>query len=360
MQLSKNVKRTIKGILFLIVLVVLTILLDASFEFDESATEAMLTKYSRKTDLDTVFVGNSAGEIFDSDLYSSISGNRAFNMCTPSQGLMISQKNIEMACRHHKIKNVILLITPDSVDYSGYDAIEHLYDRVVDSSSPFFSRIVSIIKRNFKKSFARETVKTEKSVSIWIPWGNETNHGINNIIENLNRRTKRALDRRPLGCDIAYDLNETVYETNPADPSEEDSKLFRENLSELETLDLPEGMVAPDKLEYLNDICLFCRANGIDLKVIVTPHRSDYFDRYENFRQYNEIVDRYLNDFVSQRGFVYYNTEYDPNLHKILPDSYFYDWKHIKEEYRDIATEYLADVINRIRQNDQNQYMEEQ
>lgn len=69
MQLSDNIKRLLKAILFIIIFLLLTLLFNAAYELDESATEAMLTSYSNHSDLDTVFVGNSAGEMVDSDIF---------------------------------------------------------------------------------------------------------------------------------------------------------------------------------------------------------------------------------------------------------------------------------------------------
>ncbi|MBQ8667340.1 MAG: hypothetical protein IJ526_10820, partial [Lachnospiraceae bacterium] len=151
MQLSDNIKRLLKAILFIIIFLLLTLLFNAAYELDESATEAMLTSYSNHSDLETVFVGNSAGEMVDSDIFSRLSGNSAFNMCTPSQGLSVSLKNIKLACSHHNINKVILLMTFDTLNSENYDAIDHLYDRVVDSSSPFHTRIIKSVKRNIEK-----------------------------------------------------------------------------------------------------------------------------------------------------------------------------------------------------------------
>lgn len=68
---------------FASVFILLMLVFDAAFELDEGTTESMLTKYSGLSDIDTVFVGNSAGEMLDSQLYSEITGDNGFNMCTP-------------------------------------------------------------------------------------------------------------------------------------------------------------------------------------------------------------------------------------------------------------------------------------
>ena len=346
MQLSKYVKRTLKAILFAAVFAVLMFILDSAFEMDEASTEAMLTRYSKTADIDMVFIGNSAGEMVDETLYSTLSGYKAFNMCTPSQGVSVSLKNLKMAASHHKIKEAVLLMTFDTVDSQGYDGIDHLYDRTVDSSSPLSTRFINAIKRDVKRSFEKNTIRTEKSVNIWIPWENETMHGFDNVKKNLVNRFSRLARGQRLGCDIAFDLNTKVYETLPGDWSDEDVSVFENDVEIMDTLGLPEGMVSADKMELLGDMCSFCRDNDIRLMVVVTPHRTDYYDRYEDYRRNMETLSAYIGDFVSKRGFVYYNTEDDPALHKILPDEYFYDWEHVSDPYKDKATEYLYGVIS--------------
>lgn len=345
MQHSKYIRRILKLLLFVLIIILLTLIMDAAFEFDEGATEKMLTAYSKQADIDTVFVGNSAGEMLLADQYSGLSGDATFNMCTPSQGFSISLKNIRMASSHHKIDKVILFMTFDTIDSEDEDWIDHLYDRVVDSSSPLSVRITNYLRRSSERSFSKDIINTEESVNAWIPWEIETDHGITSILENLSRRFSRLISGQRLGYEIAYDLNSKKYENAPGTMTDEDAELLQSDLERLSDLSIPEGMLAEDKLELLAQICAYCRNNDIELSVIITPHRSDYYDRYASFRSYSEEVSAYLDGFVSERGFYYYNTENDSRLHKILPDEYFYDWEHVSDEYKEQATSYLYDVI---------------
>ena len=345
MQLSKNVRRAIKAILFLVIFFLLMGFFNVSFELDENATETMLTSYSEKTDIDTVFVGNSAGEMMNAEMYSDLTGTHAFNMCTPSQSLSVSLKNIKLASSHHKIKTAVMLITLDTVDSENYDGIDHLYDRVVNSSSPLHVRIMKTVKNDFDNSFSYENFDTERSITTWIPWENENIHGFSNIMDNLKKRSLRILHGDRLGSRIAFDLNSAVYETLPGYLSDDDIALLNEDIEESKNLPIPVGMIASDKLTMIARICAFCRDNDIELNVLVTPHRTDYYDRYASFSEDSRTVSTFLDDFISKRGFLYYNTEDDSQLHELLPDAYFYDWEHVSDEYKDRATAYLTDVI---------------
>ncbi len=350
MQHSKYVRRSLKALLFIAIFLLLMGIMDYSFELDEAVTERMLMQYSEKKDIGTVFVGNSAGEMLDAAHYEDLTGEDAFNMSTPSQGLSVSLKNIKLAASHHRIKKVILFLTFDTVNSDSYDGIDHVYNRVVDSSSPLGTRLYNTIKRNLEESLSYDVINTERTINIWIPWENETTHGFKNLWENLKRRTKRLINGDPLGSHIAFDLNEATYETVPEYLSEDDLAVLDADIQNAHALPLPSGMLADATLMLLAEICTFCRNNDIELIVIVTPHRSDYYDRFASFREESEILDDYLNEFVSKRGFMYYNTEDDPALHETLPDAYFYDWEHIDGPYTDKATDYLTEVIRRLQE----------
>ncbi|MCR5686429.1 MAG: hypothetical protein K6G58_00145 [Lachnospiraceae bacterium] len=346
MQLSKNIRRTIKAFLFIALTFVFITIFSFSFELDENATETMLTSYSERPDIDTVFVGNSAGEMMDADLYSSLTGSHAFNMCTPSQGLSVSLKNIKMAASHHRIKSAVMLITLDTVNSEDDAGIEHLYDRVVDSSSPFHMRLYYSIKRNIDESFSYSNINTERSVITWVPWEGENNLGLSDIKKVFRKRVLRLINHDRLGSGIAYDLNSVKYETAPGYLTDDDIDLLQADTDASDDLEAPPGMISADKLTELAKISSFCRDNDISLTVIITPHRSDYYSRYDGFYEDTALISTFLDDFVSKRGVMYYNTEDDGQLHQILPDDYFYDWEHVDDEHVKEATEYLTEVIS--------------
>ena len=345
MQLSESTKRMLKAVLFAGIFVILMIILDAAFLFDEGATENMLASYSKTDDIDTIFVGNSAGGMMDAVRYSGISGSHAFNMSTPSQGLSVSLKNIQLAASQHRIKHVILLLTFDTFNSESYDAIDHLYNRTLFSGCPLPSRIRHLTSSNIERSFTTDTINTEKSVNIWIPWENETSHGLNNLKNNFSGRIRRFSSGSRLGDGFAYDLCTAKYETYPGIFTADDISELDRDMEKAGSLPLPDGMITSDKITLMAEICSFCRDNDLSLLVIVTPHRSDYYDRFDGFRSYSEELSDYLDYFLSKREILYYNTEEDPDLHRLLPDKYFSDWEHISDPYTDSSTDYLTDVI---------------
>lgn len=345
MQYSKYVKRILKGILFAALFILLTIGLDAVFEFDEGDTERMLVDYSGQESLNMIFTGNSAGKFMKYKRYSELSGENGFNMCTPSQGLEVAYKNIFMASSQHPIKHVVLFITYDTFNDDNTEPIEHIYDRVILSSEKPVERFEDTVKKEILESIEPDRIAREDSINLWIPWTKETVSDWNSIRNNIKRRSTRLIKGNRLGHDIAYSLERVTYETKAYEPSEDDINLLSDDIMNIENLDIPDGMLNTDKLAKLDKILVYCRDNGIKISVIVTPHRTDYFDRYESYRGYSEVLDDYLRDFINRRGHKYYNAEEDLNLHEVLPDSYFYDAEHIDEEHSITATEYMTEII---------------
>ncbi|MBQ8007167.1 MAG: hypothetical protein IJ245_06015, partial [Lachnospiraceae bacterium] len=76
-------------------------------------------------------------------------------------------------------------------------------------------------------------------------------------------------------------------------------------------------LMAEDKLTLLSEICSYCRDNNIELMGIVTPHRSDYLDRYMGFRESTRYISSYLDDFITKRGFLYYNLKFGSKIGSI-------------------------------------------
>ena len=139
-----------------------------------------------------------------------------------------------------------------------------------------------------------------------------------------------------------------VYERAPGDLSDDDYELLMDDIDVMSSLDISSDMLSEDKLRLLAEICTYCRDNGIELSVITTPHRTDYYERFSTFKDYTAALSLYLDAFVSKRGVAYYDTEDDPMLHEILPDDYFLDWEHVSPEYTDAATDYLTGIIQEL------------
>lgn len=335
-------KRILKAVLFVVITCILTWALNMVFELNESDTEGMLIRFAQKDNVDTVFVGNSAGKMLDDVYYSELTGIDAVNMCTPSQSLEVSLRNIKLAYGRHKITKAVLLTTCDSFDGANLDMSEHIYDRVINSSGPKIEQIRNSIKANVARVQAPGVINEEKSVNLWFPWTVETSDNAKDIKETLQYRLIRLKSGTTLGAFFPYDFHEVIYEYKEGNLTKDDRKILGAYETAFANSDIPDDMIGTDKLEKLAKIITFCRDNDIKFEVLITPHRTDYFERSETFRDDIKKVDELLDEFVSAWDCKYVNAEDDLKVHEILPDKDFYDWEHVSEEYRSKSTEYIV------------------
>lgn len=344
---SKYVKRFLKAILFVAIFIVLTLILDAVLEYDESGTAHMLSEYSKQDNIETIFVGTSSGIIMDAEEYTELTGEKAYNMCSAAQSFNVSLDNIKLAASQHPIKKVVMFFLYDSVNDENTAIQDHIYDRVVMSTEKPTEHIRDYIGNNVEKSFNPDIIATEESINLWIPWTNEASTDKELIKGNIKRRFDNLIHGYSPRKEMKRDLSEVIYETNPGIPTENDKAILANDLNNAHVLDIPDGMLNDEKLDSIDKICIFCRENNIKLIVIATPHRTDYFERYDSFRHYSELLDGYIDDFVSKRGLIYYNSEEEQNLHELFPDSKFMDLEHIDFDYTDEATEFLTGIIRK-------------
>ena len=343
----KVTKRTLKALLFVAITVALTWALDMIFELNESDTEGMLINFANEDHVDTVFVGNSAGKMMDGDYYGELTKIDAVNMCTPSQSLDVSLRNIKLAYGRHKIKKAVLLTTCDSFDETNLDMSEHVYDRVINSSTTNLQSVRNSIKANVRREQVPGTISKEESINLWFPWVVETSPTFKDIKETFLYRLVRLKGGTSLGAFFPYDFTEVVYPYDEGELTLDDKRILGAYATAIENSDIPQDMIDMGKLEKLAKIISFCRDNDIEFEVVITPHRTDYFDRTDSFRENIAKVDAMLGKFVSAWGNEYHNAENDLKVHEILPDVDFYDWEHVSEEYRTRSTEYLAELIER-------------
>ena len=339
------IKRILKLILFAAIAVLLTFFLDMAFELPESDSEIMLINYSRAKDIDTVLIGSSVGKAIMPEVYRKIAGDNAVNMCTSAQSFGTSYKNLKLAASQHKIKHAVLLMTFDSLDDSDTTAIDHLYDRTINSAGSAGDVIVNTLNYNITKEKQPGILSREESINLWIPWVNETSHGFKQIDNNITSRFMRLLSGNSLGCAFGEDFTTPKYNLIEKSPSEDDMQIFKSDLDEASAISASQITINPEKLEILNDIIRFCSDNSIKLGIVVTPHPASYYKRYASFEENINSVDHFMNNFCRKRNIPYFNAENDPELHKILPDSYFLDSEHIKDDYLPEASDYLSNII---------------
>ena len=352
MQHSKNnlyVKRIIKAVLFLLIFIMFNIVACIVLELPETESERMLTEYTKKDEIETVILGNSVAKVIYDEVFSEETGSATYNMYTPDQPYSVSLKALQLAASQHDIQSVILVTTFDAQSNDNKKIIEKIYDRTYDASMPMAKRLKNDIYRKYCYMISPDVFYTEESINVWFPWVNETVTTFKERTDNIKRRATRIINGERLGSDYSYELDEVKYERSSGDLNIDDVNLLDADIDKMNNLPLPDDMMDEESIRNLACICRFCDDNDIELSVWIIPHRQDYFERYQGFAERYNIIDDFFDDFISKRGFMYYNFDNCPDIHTLIPDDYYDDWEHIGLKHKEYATKIFAEKYNELR-----------
>lgn len=338
-------KRALKAILFVVIFLVLSAMMGMAMKFKETKSEAMLERYSQAQDIDTIILGNSVAEMVQPDLLDELCGYHSFNMTTPDQSYSVGIREMKMVASQQPLKRVVLYTTFDAGPNANSETIDRIFDRTIDAAGPMSRRLPRKIQKNLKKSLDSDVITTEESINLWIPWTSEAADSLETAWGNFKYRVKRLAKGERLSGKVVRDLNDCTNPVKEPLLTEEENTGLQEDIEAMHALPIPDGMMTDAELTELATMCAFCSDNDIDFAVLISPHRTDYYERYSGYRDYTVIMDEFLNEFITSRGFEYYNFEQNGDLHKFLPDDYFYDFEHVQDEYADRATELIAEKL---------------
>lgn len=352
MQHSNKLRnnRIWKVILFFIGFLIINDLLCVLMEPMETSSELMLTKYSKRvceSEIDTVIIGNSVTSMIDDKEFSNITGIRAFNMGTPSQSFSMSKDALMMAARQNKLKQVILMTGFESFEKDTENIPERAYEKVIISSYPTGKRILYRFLSPLKRAVSQDNIKQPASINAFFTWIDNCVDYFPIMCSNFRGKTERLISGHRLGQDIAFDLDREIYKTELRSMTEADERLHQEDITRLNSLNLPKGTIDEKSLEDLDEITVFCRNNGLKLYYFISAHQASHMERYGE--RYQDISN-FLSQFMSKRDAIYYNFENDPAVHKQLPDSYFSDWEHVDGAHVIDATDVIAETFVELNQ----------
>lgn len=338
----KYINRIVLVVVFVCIFIGLNCVLNLMLEFPESESEKMLTGYTQHEDIDTVIVGNSITNMIDCDTVDEKLNVKSYNMGTPSQTFSISHKIIQMSSEQNPVKRVIIFTGFDSFEKDDVPVFERVFNKTRISSKPFWERTMRQVGLKYQEATAGDNANTTDSVTVWFDWiDNHVDDG-ESIKKNINNRVFDFFKGDRLGKDFEYDLDRKIYARKDVILDNKDEEMFAQDMQSLEEMDISKGILDIDSLKKLDEICKYCRENSIELIYFISPHQTDYKKRYnDNY----EKMDAFLSDFIGRRGGIYYNFENDSQIHTLLPDDYFYDWEHVKSQYRDKSTEVFCEKL---------------
>ena len=346
MQPSRKIilrNRIITVAMFLAVFWVLNRIVSFVLEPLSTSSEEMWTRYTNTENIDTIIVGNSIGEMLDTDIVDSVFGGTSCNMCTPKQNIPISCDAIKVAARQNPIKRVILVSAYDGLTRTKAPVSERIFRRTMIASYPFAKRRYYDFLDRWTEATKRENFDNTESIRAWFPWIDDSQGDMGYIINNVETKAEEYLSGKKLGDGYGYSLDTVRYDRVDNGLSNEDERLLNVDLEyarALTRLDVPEGTLGEYSLRSLDEICVYCRDNGIDFTLVMMPHRSDYKKQYEG---YYDTINDYVKNFVESRGFHYHNCELDDGIHERIPDEYFYDIEHVEGAHGEELTRVIIE-----------------
>ncbi len=331
--MKKNLIATFKIILFISIFAVIIHIMNFCLVASNWASIDRWEKYSSDNNYDTLFVGSSVGWVIVPATIDGLNECHCVNMSTPDQFYKTSLKAVRFVSCQQPLDTVVLL--------TGFDALEKSEDYAAAASfleaeyetAPAAKRAGAILADKLGRYPDIDFLTSTDSINIWFDWVERFTYSLPQIGKNIDFRLKRK--------DPGYvlDMSKSIERMEPGNYN---SDAMADDLKKAAELN-PAGIeINPDPLQYLNDMASYLEANNIRFVVIVTPHRSDlraeYGDKYD-------IIDSYMEDFVTKRGGEYFNIDSDPELREQLPDDMFTDREHIVDEGNDIVSKKIAQLL---------------
>ena len=331
--MKKYIFTSIKIILFVSIFAVIIHVMNFYFVPSNWASIDRWEQYSDKSDVDTLFVGSSVGWVVVPRTINGINNCQSVNMSTPNQFYKTSKEAIRFVSCQQPLQTVVLLTGFEGLESAeDYGAAEAFLEAQYETAG-IWQRAWAIFAEKAGRYKDPVFLKSVDSMNIWFDWVENSTYSLPEIVKNVAYRRERAEKS------YAFDMSKSVERMEPgrasAVPVSEDIKALREmNLSSIET--------DTRTLKELDEMAAYLKANDIRFVVIVTPHRSD---AKEGYGAEYDIIDSYLEDFVTKRGGEYYNIDVDPELRAKLPDDMFMDQEHIVDEGNNIVSEKIAQLL---------------
>ena len=331
--MKKHIFTVIRIILFISIFAVIIHIMNYCLVASNGASIDRWEQYAKSDDYDTLFVGSSVGWVIVPRTIDGINDCHCVNMSTPDQFYKTSLEAVKFVSCRQPLDEVVLL--------TGFDALERSEDYAAAASfleaqyetAPTMKRYSAVFADKIGRYSDKEFLTSADSINIWFDWVERFTYSIPQIVKNMAFREGRK--------DPGYvlDMNKSIERTDPGsankDTTEQDiESALGMNLTNLE--------INSDSLKKLDEMASYLKANGIRFSVIVTPHRSNvraqYGDEYE-------LIDSYLEEYVTKRGGRYFNIDSDPELREQLPDDMFMDKEHIVDEGNDIVSKKIAQLL---------------
>ena len=317
MQISKKIILTIKSILFLLIFYILSIGVAFILKDDtESYARVLMHEFYSQDNIDILYCGAShVSHGITPVIADSITGKNNFSTGTASQTIEGTYAILQQAIKQYKIEKVFLEMDfavsakHAKNDRNGFAADYIVSDYIKDPS----------IKYNYLFSIS----SPKYYVNHLLPIGKDKHMTLNpkKFIKKIKSIvTGQYFKYDYISSDSEYDgkgcvLNIDVIKNGSFSNNTEQGKIKLENISE-------------EYKNIIDKIIKLCKNNNVELIFYSMPCSDFYLAEKSNYDDYYF----WCKDFLSQRGFEYYDFNLVKEEYLTLEDEDFTDDNHFSKQ----------------------------
>lgn len=314
-------KRLIAG--FIVLLILLNYAAGFFMEPMVTAADVMWQDFRRQKQLDTVYVGSSfCRASFNPYIIDNILGTDSFNMGTSSQTIDESLISVRDAVRTYHVKTVIY-----GVGFYNFDALTNKnvnakvgFRRAMEKSMS----LPQALRSKWEFVTGRDEFSDPLSVNYFFPW--LYNHIDFNDPDAYEDNIEYKLSGKSVLQIAAQKEKFRFYRGKGF--LVKDGVIDYSNIEDTGK-DLYDNHPDPVTMRKMDELCRYCRENGVSLIVVQTPKTAVDVTSYGE--QYMR-ESRELEQFFAQRGAQYYDFNLiKPSVYQPQPDD-FEDFEHLNEK----------------------------
>ncbi len=279
-----------------------------------------------KTDVDMVFIGASRVLVaFNPKIFEEkLSLNKVFNLSISQQGAAENYYQLKDFIQEFHPKTVILGITHTGI-------ITKTTPRIVKL------RMLERLHGRNRLSYIKNNLSVKEYPDILPLYGYRGN--LQKIRQNV--KDWLGLQKQPAAGTVStWKYNGQGFLTNT-------QSIPSGNMGIRRNQNFNKTMVLNRTLYYLDQCVRLCKENNIQL-IFVTPPTTAA-NMYE-INSYQGVID-YISDYAKRNNIIYHNLSYLKNKEELLPDTMYYDFKHINRAGSSVISEKYAEILSRCLRN---------
>lgn len=296
----------------------------ARFAYEGWTTFSLASKRERsdlKGTIDTLYCGTSiAARGIQPVILDEALGTTGFNIATNTQPLKGTYYLIQETAEENPVKQIYLVLSvstlkKEATDQEYLSAYEYL--RTMRWKARY---LLSVRSEGLTVSSLLYSTRISKYLNL------------KQVKKNVKKKLYRTVVQRYYG-NRGWRARKTSYEGERAGKKNGFTAYW----------DGSKGIaqITEESLEYLYKIADFCREEGIELNLLLTPITQDYIDGAGDLDNLDEVCRALAEEMDAN----YYNFMLYKERQTVFTNDLFEDYKHMNVEGSEVFSELLAEVL---------------